>query len=91
MPIADTSIEKKRIILEGNLPSVMNPPKGCPFNTRCHRKVGDICETERPPEIEAEPGHMIACHIPLEELRKVDPVIVVHDKPAQSAADSAAE
>ncbi len=91
VPIADTSIEKKRIILEGNLPSVMNPPKGCPFNTRCHRKVGDICETDRPPEIEAEPGHMIACHISLEELRKVDPVIVVHDKAAESATDSAAE
>jgi len=76
VPIADTSIKKKRIILEGNLPSVMNPPKGCAFNTRCPRKVGSICETDVPPHVEAAPGHVIACHIPIEELRQVDPVIV---------------
>ncbi|WP_366554173.1 ABC transporter ATP-binding protein [Aquibaculum sediminis] len=75
VPIADTSIEKKRIILEGALPSVLNPPKGCPFNTRCHRKIGRICETEVPPMVETEPGHVIACHIPEEELRAMDPVI----------------
>ena len=80
VPIADTSIEKKRIILEGNLPSVINPPKGCPFHTRCQRKIGEICETEPPPEVEASPGHMILCHIPIEVLRKVDPVIVQKDK-----------
>jgi peptide/nickel transport system ATP-binding protein len=76
VPIADTSISKKRIILEGNLPSVLSPPKGCPFNTRCHRKIGRVCETEPPPNVEADPGHMIACHIPLEELQQVEPVIV---------------
>ena len=76
VPIADTSIKKKRIILEGNLPSVMSPPKGCAFNTRCPRKVGRICETEVPPHVDASDGHMIACHIPMAELREVDPVIV---------------
>jgi len=76
VPIADTSITKKRIILEGNLPSVMNPPKGCPFHTRCPRKIGKICETETPPNVEANPGHAIFCHIPMEELRAVEPVIV---------------
>ncbi|MDH3473136.1 MAG: ABC transporter ATP-binding protein, partial [Rhodospirillales bacterium] len=80
VPIADTSIEKKRIILEGNLPSVMNPPKGCAFNTRCPRKVGSICETQVPDFIEDAPGHTIACHIPIEELRKVDPVIKMPGK-----------
>ena len=89
VPIADTSIEKKRIILEGNLPSVLNPPKGCPFNTRCHRKIGSVCETDVPPQVEAGPGHMIACHIPLEELRQVDPVIVIHS--ADEAEPTAAE
>ena len=77
VPIADTSIEKKRIILEGNLPSVLNPPKGCPFHTRCHRKLGRTCETKTPPVVEDRPGHLIACHIPLEELRQTDPVIVL--------------
>ncbi len=55
----------------------MNPPKGCPFNTRCHRKLGEICETTDPPMVEAGPGHMIACHIPLDELRQVEPVIKI--------------
>lgn len=84
VPIADTSVQKKRIILEGSLPSVMNPPKGCPFNTRCQRTLGKICETEPPPEVEASPGHMISCHIPMGELKKVEPVIVQvsKDKPA---------
>ncbi|MCH7795607.1 MAG: hypothetical protein IH900_10785, partial [Proteobacteria bacterium] len=35
-----------------------------------------ICETERPPDVEASPGHLIACHIPMEELQKMEPVIV---------------
>lgn len=87
VPIADTSVTKKRIILEGNLPSVMDPPSGCSFNTRCHRKVGDICETADPPVIEASPAHWIACHIPLEELEKTDPVIVLSDSHEEPAAE----
>nr|MDJ0895980.1 ABC transporter ATP-binding protein [Alphaproteobacteria bacterium] len=82
VPIADTSIEKKRIILEGNLPSVVNPPKGCPFSTRCPRKVGAICDTERPPVLETETGHRIACHIPLRDLAQVEPVIQQKDAAA---------
>ena len=85
VPIADTSIKKKRIILEGSLPSVMSPPKGCPFNTRCPRKIGDICETEVPPFAEASPGHIIMCHIPIAELQKVEPVIVQVDKDKSAA------
>ena len=87
VPIADTSIEKQRIILEGSLPSVLNPPKGCPFNTRCHRKVGRVCETEVPPVLEDAPNHMIACHIPLEELREVPPVFEQTDEDGKSAAE----
>ena len=75
VPIADTSVKKKHIILEGALPSVLDPPKGCPFHTRCPRKIGAICEETPPPVVSAESGHLIACHIPLDELRKVDPVI----------------
>jgi peptide/nickel transport system ATP-binding protein len=75
VPIADTKVQKKRIILEGALPSVMNPPKGCPFHTRCPRKLGKICVDERPPVQEDGDGHRIACHIPLEELRSYEPVI----------------
>ncbi|MEQ8247697.1 MAG: ABC transporter ATP-binding protein [Alphaproteobacteria bacterium] len=75
VPIADTRYEKKRIVLEGSPPSALKPPSGCPFHTRCHRKVGAICETHLPPVIETDSGHRIACHIPVDELARVDPVI----------------
>ena len=64
-------------MLEGNLPSVLNPPAGCPFSTRCPRKLGEICDKERPPVHKTNSGHAIACHIPLEELREIEPVINV--------------
>ncbi|WP_299392015.1 ABC transporter ATP-binding protein [Pelagibius sp.] len=87
VPIADTSIEKKRIILEGNLPSVTNPPTGCPFNTRCPRKIGDVCETQAPPVYEPSPGHQIACHLSVETFQEMQPVIVQPDEPASPAAE----
>ena len=77
VPIADPEVRKREIVLEGNLPSVMNPPKGCPFSTRCPHKIGRICDEERPPVQMASNGHAIACHISLDELRKAEPVIVV--------------
>ncbi|MDA0369583.1 MAG: ABC transporter ATP-binding protein, partial [Proteobacteria bacterium] len=75
VPIADTRYKKERIVLEGSPPSALNPPSGCPFHTRCHRKIGAICETELPPVIATPSGHRIACHIPLEDLAGVDPVV----------------
>lgn len=77
VPIADPNVKKKRIILEGQLPSVMNPPKGCPFATRCQHKIGDICDETPPPKQEIHPGHQIACHIPAERLAEFDPVIQI--------------
>ena len=70
-------IEKRKIVLEGNLPSVLDPPLGCPFCTRCPHKLGDICENERPPVQMDGEDHAIACHIPLDELRKAEPVVKV--------------
>jgi len=63
--------ERPRIRLEGEIPSAAEPPSGCVFHTRCPRKLGEICEREEPPLAEAEPGHMLRCHIPLEELRRL--------------------
>jgi len=77
IPIADTSVQKKEIVLEGDIPSAMNPPSGCPFQTRCPRKLGKICEQEAPPIREFGRGHKIACHIAPEELLKMEPVIVL--------------
>jgi peptide/nickel transport system ATP-binding protein len=58
-----------RIKLEGEIPSAASPPSGCVFHTRCPRKLGAICETDEPPLVEAETGHLMRCHIPIEELR----------------------
>jgi peptide/nickel transport system ATP-binding protein len=80
VPIADPEVTKREIVLEGNLPSAMKPPKGCPFCTRCHRKIGEICDNEPPPEQEVADRHVIKCHIPLEELKQVDHVIHVPDE-----------
>jgi peptide/nickel transport system ATP-binding protein len=62
---------RTRIKLEGEIPSAANPPSGCVFHTRCPRKWGTICEQEEPPLKEVAPGHFMRCHIPLEELRRL--------------------
>ena len=62
---------RDRIRLEGEIPSAADPPTGCVFHTRCPRKIGAICETTEPPLAEEEVGHAIRCHIPLEELRRL--------------------
>lgn len=48
---------------------------GCPFHPRCPRKLGAICETETPPVVQAATGHVIACHIPITDLSRVEPVL----------------
>ena len=63
--------ERPRIRLEGEIPSAADPPSGCVFHTRCPRKLGAVCEEEEPPLAEVEPGHALRCHIPLEELRRL--------------------
>lgn len=63
--------EGTRIRLEGEIPAASDPPPGCPFQTRCHRKIGEICETVEPPLAEVQPGYSIRCHIPIEELAEL--------------------
>ena len=75
VPIADKGVVHRRVVLKGAVPSALDPPSGCPFHTRCPRKLGAVCETETPPERIAGAGHVIACHIPLEDLAAVEPVI----------------
>jgi peptide/nickel transport system ATP-binding protein len=66
IPNPDPTAQDKRIRLEGDLP--VDLPTGCRFHTRCPRKLGAICETEAPPNRDAGDGHMIRCHIPVDEL-----------------------
>ena len=78
VPIADTSIQKKHIVLEGDIPSAMNPPSGCPFQTRCNWKskvAGGLCETDVPPVKDMGNGHQIKCHLSDEALKEMEPVI----------------
>ena len=80
VPVPDPDIKQKALRLSGNVPSALDPPSGCCFHTRCPRRNilsdgGKICEEEIPPWRQAEKGHRILCHIPLEELEKVEPVI----------------
>lgn len=62
VPLPNINNRKKRIILEGDVPSPANPPKGCPFHTRCP-KVMNICRTLRPDFKEVEKDHYTACHL----------------------------
>jgi peptide/nickel transport system ATP-binding protein len=86
VPIADTRVEKTHIVLEGDIPSAMDPPPGCPFQTRCHRKAqvpsrdgveppGTLCEAAVPPLRDLGAGHQVKCHLPDEVLRAMRPVI----------------
>jgi peptide/nickel transport system ATP-binding protein len=61
--------DRPRIKLEGDIPSAADPPSGCVFHTRCPRKLGAICEQQEPPLAEVEHGHLMRCHIPIEDLR----------------------
>ena len=65
------AVDRVRIRLDGEIPSAADPPSGCVFHTRCPRKIGEICETTEPELLEAESGHAIRCHIPIEELRRI--------------------
>ncbi len=61
VPEADPEIKKERIILEGEIPSPLNIPSGCPFRTRC-KYATEKCASERPVSKEVAPGHRVACH-----------------------------
>lgn len=85
VPVADPRVDKRRIILDGHPPSALHPPTGCAFSGRCPRKLGEICEREEPPQQVVDVDHVIACHIPLAELSKVEPVFSVRSNTSDAA------
>jgi peptide/nickel transport system ATP-binding protein len=70
-PTPDPAVRHHPIALRGEVPSPRNRPSGCPFHTRCPRKIGSICETDVPPVRSSEDGHEIRCHYPLEQLKEM--------------------
>jgi peptide/nickel transport system ATP-binding protein len=77
VPIADTHVKKRKVVLSGEIPSPSNPPKGCPFSTRCPYMIPGTCDVIPPPLVEPSPGHKILCHLPLSTLMAMEPVIQV--------------
>ncbi len=64
IPIPDPEVETRKVTVEGEPPSPVNPPSGCRFNPRCPN-ASDRCRTEEPIMREIDPGHFVACHHPL--------------------------
>ncbi len=61
-PIADPKARRERLVIEGDVPSPMNPPPGCHFHTRCPYAIAR-CKVDDPPLQEIAPGHVVACHL----------------------------
>jgi oligopeptide/dipeptide ABC transporter ATP-binding protein len=62
VPVPDPTIRKKRIFLDGDIPTPFNPPAGCVFHTRCPIAQFPICRDDIPPLLEHKPGQFAACH-----------------------------
>lgn len=62
VPSTNHNVRKERTVLQGDIPSPINPPSGCPFNTRCHYAM-PICEKECPHMKEIMPSHKVCCHL----------------------------
>jgi peptide/nickel transport system ATP-binding protein len=68
IPLIDPMASQQQIRLEGEVPSPVDAPSGCPFHTRCPRFLGDICIEEEPPWRKSTSGKRFYCHIPVEQL-----------------------
>jgi oligopeptide transport system ATP-binding protein len=63
VPIPDPKVRRKRIMLQGDVPSPIHPPTGCHFHTRCPIADKSICSTQSPPLKQSGTGHWVACHL----------------------------
>ena len=88
IPDPDLARKRKRIVLEGDVPSPINPPSGCRFHPRC-RYATQVCSEIEPPLVDYGDGHLAACHHPLNvDAATLASVRAAPESPA--AADEAA-
>ena len=71
VPRPDPDAPPSNVRLSGRVPSAVNPPAGCRFNTRCPFKIGAICEQQEPPKRDMGEGHLIYCHLSPDALSNV--------------------
>ncbi len=63
VPVPDPSVKRQRIVLQGDVPSPINPPEGCHFHTRCPIAQKGLCDSQRPELKDVGGGHVVACHL----------------------------
>jgi oligopeptide/dipeptide ABC transporter ATP-binding protein len=89
IPDPDLSAKRERIVLEGDVPSPIDPPSGCRFHPRC-RYMTDICQQVEPPLVEYGGGHLAACHHPLNVDRETLERVQVSKGQTPGSADEGA-
>jgi oligopeptide/dipeptide ABC transporter ATP-binding protein len=63
VPVPDPTSKRADVVIKGEIPSPVNPPKGCRFHTRCPKYIGEICSTKEPELIDVGNAHYVACHL----------------------------
>jgi peptide/nickel transport system ATP-binding protein len=90
IPDPDLSAKRERIVLEGDVPSPINPPSGCRFHPRC-RYMTDICREVEPPLADYGHGHLAACHHPLNVDKATLERVSISKRHTPEAADERAK
>jgi oligopeptide/dipeptide ABC transporter ATP-binding protein len=89
VPDPDLAEKRERIVLEGDVPSPINPPTGCRFHPRCLYAT-DICQQVEPPLVDYGRGHLAACHHPLNVDKETLARVQVSSEYTPKAADESA-
>jgi oligopeptide/dipeptide ABC transporter ATP-binding protein len=89
IPDPDLAAQKKRIILQGDVPSPIDPPSGCRFHPRCPRVQLPKCAEDDPQLLPHHPGQVAACHFPLEDEAIIEVAAIADKVPDEQAAAAA--